>query len=125
LVRIRAAVRENVLSDPAKVPEEAYHGFIDHAGIWVWEEAARILGFAAVDPADGTVWALFVDPEAEGRGIGRTLLDRALDDLRAADWVRARLTTQPGSRAERIYRLDGWVVVGTAGNGDLVMERGL
>ncbi|MEQ8817764.1 MAG: GNAT family N-acetyltransferase [Thalassobaculum sp.] len=123
MVRIRAAVRENVLSDPARVPAEAYHGFIDHAGIWLWEEAGRVLGFTAADPADGTVWALFVDPEAEGRGIGRALLPRALDDLRAAGWERARLTTQPGSRAERFYRLGGWKDAGTAPNGDLVLEK--
>ena len=123
LVRIRAAVRENVLSDPVKVPAEAYHGFIDHAAIWLWEQDGRILGFTAADPTDGTVWALFVDPGAEGRGIGRALLPRALDDLRRAGWKRARLTTQPGSRAERFYRRDGWEDAGTAPNGDLVLEK--
>lgn len=122
LVRIRAAVRENVLSDPARVPAEAYQGFIDHAAIWLWEEDGRILGFTAADPADGTIWALFVDPDTEGRGIGGTLLARALGDLRSAGWGQARLTTQPGSRAEGFYRRGGWVEAGTAPGGDLILE---
>lgn len=125
LVRIRASVRENVLSDPAKVPAEAYLSFIEHAAIWLWEQDGQPAGFAASDPADGTVWALFVEPAAEGRGIGRRLLQRALADLRAAGWPRARLSTEPGSRAERFYREDGWREAGRAVNGDLLLERDL
>lgn len=125
LMRIRAAVLENVLDDPGKVPAEAYLGFIDRSAIWVWDEGGRILGFAAADPADGTVWALFVDPGAEGRGIGRTLLAKTLGDLRAVGYTRAGLTTQPGSRAERFYRRGGWIACGTAPNGDLVLETEL
>lgn len=114
-----------MLTDPAKVPVETYHGFIEHAGVWLWEEGGRVLGFSAADPADGTVWALFVFPAAEHRGIGRELLARALDDLRGGGWRRARLTTQPGSRAERFYRRDGWAETGITASGDLVLERAL
>lgn len=125
MMRIRAAVRENVLSDPARVPAEAYHRFIDHAAIWLWEEDGRVLGFAAADPGDGTVWALFVDPESERRGIGAALLSNALDDLKRAGWPRARLTTAPGSRAEGFYRRRGWAAAGVAPGGDLVLELAL
>jgi len=124
-MRIRAAVRENVLDDPGKVPAGAYLGFIDRSAIWVWDEGGRILGFSAADPGDGTVWALFVEPDAEGRGIGRALLPRALDELRAGGWERARLTTGPGSRAEAFYRRGGWTAAGTAPNGDLVLQLAL
>ncbi len=125
LMAIRSSVRENVLSDPAKVPASAVRDFIDRTGIWVWEEDGRVLGFSAVDTRDGSVWALFVDPTAEGRGIGRALLPPALDDLRRAGWREARLTTQPGSRAERFYRRDGWSADGTAADGDQVFHRTL
>lgn len=125
LMRIRSIVRENVLSDPASVPAEAYQGFIDHAGIWVCQEEGRVLGFSAADPADGTVWALFVDPVAEGRGIGRTLLTHTVEDLRRVGRSRIRLTTQPGSRAERFYRRGGWVEVGLTPGGDLILELAL
>lgn len=125
LMAIRAAVRENVLSDPARVPALAVRAFIDRTGIWVWEEDGRVLGFSAVDTRDGSVWALFVDPTAEGRGIGQALLPPALDDLRRAGWREARLTTQPGSRAERFYRRDGWVAAGIAADGDRIFHRTL
>lgn len=125
LMAIRAAVRENVLSDPARVPEQAYHDWIAGPGIWLCEESGQVLGFAAADPRDGTVWALFVDPMAEGQGVGRALLPPALDDLRAAGWTVARLTTQPGSRAERFYRRGGWTDAGTAPDGGLILELAL
>lgn len=125
LMTIRSAVRENVLSDPAKVPAGAYCPFIDGRGLWLWEEAGRILGFAAADPANGSVWALFVDPAEEGRGIGRALLSSVLSDLRRAGWARARLSTQPGSRAERFYRRAGWLDAGIAADGDLILETAL
>ena len=107
------------------MPASAVREFIDRTGIWVWEEGGRVLGFSAVDTRDGSVWALFVDPAAEGRGIGRALLPPALDDLRGAGWGEARLTTQPGSRAERFYRRDGWIASGTAADGDRIFHRPL
>lgn len=125
LMAIRAAVRENVLSDPARVPEQAYHDWIAGPGIWLCEEAGQVLGFAAADPRDGTVWALFVDPAAERRGLGRALLPPALDDLRAAGWTVAHLTTQPGSRAERFYRRGGWTDAGIEPDGDLRLQLAL
>jgi GNAT superfamily N-acetyltransferase len=108
LMRIRASVRENILSDPAKVPASLVVEFIGHSGIWLWEENGAVLGFAAADTRDGSIWALFIEPAAEGRGIGRALLPRALDDLRAKGWKQARLSTDADSRADRFYRRNGW-----------------
>jgi GNAT superfamily N-acetyltransferase len=125
LMRIRASVRENILSDPAKVPASLVLEFIGHSGIWLWEENGAVLGFASADTRDGSIWALFVDPIAEGRGIGRALLPRALDDLRAKGWTQARLTTQIGSRAERFYRRDGWRDNGVAPSGERIFLRDL
>jgi len=118
LMRIRAAVRENVLSDPAKVPASLVEAFIGHSGIWLWQDAAGVLGFAAADTRDGSIWALFVDPEHEGRGIARALLPRALDDLRKAGWRQARLSTDADSRADRFYRRNGWKAGGLSANGE-------
>jgi ribosomal protein S18 acetylase RimI-like enzyme len=63
------------LTDPTLVTDEDYARFEEHAGIWVWEEDGQILGFSAGDTRDGTIWALFVDPTCERRGIGRALFD--------------------------------------------------
>lgn len=120
LMRIRASVRENVLSDPSKVPASLVCEFIGHSGIWLWEEDGRVLGFSSADTRDGSLWALFIDPVAEGRGIGRALLDEALDDLRRNSWTQARLTTEIGSRAERFYRRHGWRENGVSSSGERI-----
>ena len=124
LMRIRSAVRENVLADPAKVPASAYIEFLERARIWVWDENG-IRGFCAADPSKGTIWALFVDPAYEGRGIGRQLLAMGLTDLREAGWAEARLSTEVGSRAKRLYARDGWRTRGVTPSGERVFIKHL
>lgn len=119
---IRHGVRENRLSRPDAISPDLVLWFIDQPGIWVWEEVGDILGFSAGDTRDGSVWALFVDPAHEGRGIGRALLDQACSTLREAGFGRMRLTTEPGTRAEHFYRANGWRSVGTKGR-ELVFEK--
>ena len=119
---IRFAVRENRLSNPDAVTPADVAWFMEHPGIWVWEEAGRVLGFSAADPRDGTIWALFVDPAHERRGIGRALLDAACDTLRHAGHRTAELSTDPGTRAEHFYRAAGWTVVGCNDKGELMFR---
>jgi len=122
---IRNAVRENKLSDPAKVPRELVCWFIDNPGFFVWEEDGKIVGFSGADPRDGNIFALFVDEAYEGRGIGRALFDRACAVLRATNCPRMWLTTDPGTRAERFYRRAGWRALGTRDEtGELVFQSG-
>ncbi|MEQ8398530.1 GNAT family N-acetyltransferase [Thalassobaculum sp.] len=125
LMRIRSGVRENRLSDPAKVPAAAYRTFIDGPGIWLWDEDGSVLGFSAADTTDGTIWALFVDPAAEGLGIGGELLSCALDDLRASGWTESRLSTGPGTRADEFYRRRGWVDAGMSVSGERLLAKAL
>ena len=122
LMRLRSAVRENVLADPARVPASAYCEFLSRARIWVWDEEG-IRGFCAADPSNGTIWALFVDPVHEGRGIGRQLLAMGLTDLREAGWAEARLSTEVGSRAERFYAREGWQMDGVTQSGECVFIK--
>jgi GNAT superfamily N-acetyltransferase len=82
LFEIRFAVHENILADPRRVTAADCQWFIDNSTIWVWVEDSQVLGFSAADPRDGTIWALFVDPAHEGRGIGQALLPLACDTLR-------------------------------------------
>jgi GNAT superfamily N-acetyltransferase len=117
---IRFAVKENILRDPSRVPPELVKWFIDNPGIWLWEEDGKVLGFSAADTRDGTIFALFIDPAHEGRGIGRALFARALESLREAGHREGSLTTQPGSRADRFYQKAGWKVVGTSERGERV-----
>src|SRR5229473_3283582 len=84
ITEIRFAVQENRLTDPSLVTDEDYAWFEEHPGIWVWEESGQIVGFSAGDRRDGTIWALFVDPASERRGIGRALFEAACKTLRRA-----------------------------------------
>ena len=122
---IRLAVRENQLSDPSRVTDADYHWFSENPGIWVWEEKGRILGFSAADTRDGTIWALFIDPEHEGRGIGRALLTKACAVLRDAGHRTATLTTDPGTRADCFYREAGWTALGIDERGEQIFRSAL
>jgi GNAT superfamily N-acetyltransferase len=99
--------------------------FIDRSEMWVWVEDGLIQGFAAGDPGNGQIFALFVDPNREGRGIGRALLPLACATLRNAGHSIATLSTDPGTRAERFYRADGWKATGVNGKGEIVFEKRL
>jgi GNAT superfamily N-acetyltransferase len=125
IMTIRHAVRENRLSDPNSVTAADCAAFIERSEIWVWEEDGLILGFAAGDARDGWIWALFVDPNYEGRGIGRVLLMRACATLRAAGYPVATLSTNEGTRAERFYRARGWTATGRNQKEEIVFEKRL
>jgi GNAT superfamily N-acetyltransferase len=122
---IRFAVHENKLSDPSFVTQEDVVWFIENPGIWVWDEGGHVIGFSAGDPRDGSVWALFVDPAHERRGIGRALFHAALGTLRDAGHRSATLPTEPGTRAERFYRAAGWTVIGRTAKGELLFRSAL
>jgi GNAT superfamily N-acetyltransferase len=123
---IRDSVRENRLSDPSLVTPQDIAWFLENGPIWVWEEAnGTIAVFSAGDRRDGWVWALFVAPGYEGKGIGRALLKSTCDTLRAAGYSAATLSTQPGTRAERHYRADGWTATGRNAKGEIVFQKPL
>jgi ribosomal protein S18 acetylase RimI-like enzyme len=124
-MEIRHAVRENRLSDPSSVTDADCAAFIDRAEIWVWAEDGAIQGFAAGDPRDGSIWALFVDPAQEGRGIGRALLALACGTLRTAGFESATLSTDPGTRADRFYRSNGWIEIGRNAKSEIIFQRQL
>jgi GNAT superfamily N-acetyltransferase len=76
--RIRASVRENRLSDPARVQDHHVRAMLRSGRGWVGEGDGRITGFVIADLERKSLWALFVDPDCERRGIGRQLHDAAV-----------------------------------------------
>lgn len=113
--RIRMAVRENRLIDETLVQPVHYEGMLRGKGRgWVAEIDGRVAGFAIADLSSSSIWALFVDPELEGRGIGRRLHDVMLDSLFVDGAETLFLGTDEGTRAERFYRSAGWRQVGAA-----------
>jgi hypothetical protein len=90
----------------------------------VAEIEGRIVGFAIADLQDHSIWALFVHPDYEGRGIGRTLHDIMLSWYFSQTSETVWLGTEPGTRAEVFYKKAGWKVVGMKEKGEVRMELG-
>ena len=121
--RVRNAVKENQLSDPSLVPDKDVEDFMFRRGKgWVAESGDQILGFAIADLVDSNIWALFIDPDHEAKGIGtklhRIMLDWYFDQGKETVW----LGTAPKSRAEIFYRMQGWTETGLHGKGEVKFE---
>jgi GNAT superfamily N-acetyltransferase len=120
---IRNAVRENALSDPNLVTDADCEKYLNVLGKgWVFEIDNTIAGFAIIDVSDKNIWALFVHPDHDMKGIGRTLHDTMLnwyfDRFDDTLW----LGTAPKTRAEEFYRRKGWKEVGIHGKGEIKFE---
>jgi len=74
------------------------------AELWVAEESGRILAMLAITP--GWIEQLYVAPGAQGRGIGRALLETAKQ--RSPDGLQL-WTFQVNVRAQRFYVRNGFV----------------
>jgi GNAT superfamily N-acetyltransferase len=128
---VRTSVRENhldhaTLAVRGVTPDSVAATLTDDAArTWVVEERHRIVAFGTADARVGAVFAVFVHPEAEGRGYGRALLREAEAWLFAAGWDTIWLHTgeEPRWRAHRLYRAAGWALVGPADHGDVRYEK--
>lgn len=123
--RLRNSVGENRLSDPQHVSEASYLPYIATGSIWIAETDKGVLGFGAIDATSTTVWALFVDPRAEGRGIGRALHRHMIDWAHEQGIGRLSLSTGKGTRAVEFYKRAGWTEVGTTADGEVLFEKTL
>lgn len=123
IMAVRYSVKENKLSGNDLVTDEICRVYLTQRGKgWVCETNNTIVGFSIVDLKDYNVWALFVKPEYEGRGIGRTLHDTMLDWYFTKTSHTIWLGTSPYTRAEKFYGLSGWIKTGTHGKGEIKFE---
>lgn len=91
---VRMSVRENQLSDPSRIGLEHYRSMLAERGQgWVAEIEDRIVGFGIADYSSSNIWALFVHPDFEGRGIGRRLHDAMMQWCFEKGAARVWLTT--------------------------------
>ena len=128
---IRTSVRENHLG-LAQLAERGITPAVveatlarEDARTWVVAARDAVAAFCMADAQEGTVFALFVHPTAEGRGYGRALLREAEAWLFGAGWETLWLQTgaDPSFRAHRFYRAAGWSLVGPADHGDVRYEK--
>ncbi len=120
---VRNAVKENVLSDPSLVPDQDVEEFITIRGKgWVCEIEGTIVGFAIADLVKNNIWALFIHPDFEARGIGKKLHQIMMDWYFVQTNEKIWLGTDPKSRAERFYRMQGWKEAGVHGKGEIKFE---
>jgi GNAT superfamily N-acetyltransferase len=113
--RVRYAVRENTLT-PGRIGDDEVIAQIEDTGRgWVVEEGGEIVAFAICDARDGNIWALFVDPRAQGRGHGSRLHDEMVAWLWSRGFERLWLGTGNGTRARAFYEKHGWRAAGPHG----------
>lgn len=125
LWEVRYAVTENTLT-PGRISDEELRQAIEDTGRgWVVERAdgPGIDAFAIGRADSGRVWALFVHPRAQGRGLGdalhRTLLDWFATQALQTLW----LSTGRDTRARGFYERRGWRCVGPYGSDEVRLER--
>jgi GNAT superfamily N-acetyltransferase len=120
---VRNSVKENVLSDPALVTDKDCEDYITLRGKgWVCEIDNSVIGFAIADLEENNIWALFLQPEYERKGIGKKLHDMMLEWYFSKTKEKVWLGTAPNTRAEMFYRKCGWKEVGKHGKGEIKFE---
>lgn len=106
---VRMSVAENELSGPERIPPDMYAHYINDLGRgWVCEIDGEIVGFSVACHQGSFIWALFVRPSCEGRGIGKRLLKLATDWLFENGAAEIRLSTGVSTRADEFYQRQGW-----------------
>ena len=124
--KVRNSVTENVLSDPALVSDQDCVEFLTVRGKgWVCEINNEVVGFAIADLQDNNIWALFVDPRYEGKGIGKELHQIMLDWYFSTGKTDVWLGTSPNTRAAEFYKKAGWIQNGMHGKDELKFEMTL
>lgn len=127
MFKVRASVGENTmtsdeLSAIGVTPDSIALAVSSAACSWVATAEEEVVGFAMVDLDDACLFALFVMPQHEGRGIGTCLTqacEQALFERHHSAW----LETAKGSRAAGLYRHLGWGNEVEIGGGDIRLEK--
>jgi GNAT superfamily N-acetyltransferase len=124
---VRTSVRENLLN-----PEQLAARGITLASVaaslaaeckgWVAVLDGRIVAFSIANRETASIFALFVLPDYESKGLGQRLLALAVQWLWDQGANRLWLSTAPGTRAAGFYRQAGWQGVAPGHDGQLRFE---
>jgi ribosomal protein S18 acetylase RimI-like enzyme len=89
---------------------------------WLAEDGGRVVGFAVTGPSEDAdaerttaeVYAIYLEPERVGTGLGRDLFSHAVTDLRERGFdVITLWVLETNERARRFYEAAGWKPDGT------------
>ncbi|WP_101785836.1 GNAT family N-acetyltransferase [Nonomuraea indica] len=96
--------------DEQRVRQRLRDGFAP-AHTWVIEVDSALAGCVALRPAEDAYWLehFYLDPDAQGRGIGSAVLSRLLERC-DRDGAAVRLNVLQGSAARRLYERHGFTV---------------
>ena len=92
---------------------------------WVADDEGDVTGFAVTgpsedadaDPSTGEVYAIYLEPDRMGTGLGRELFEHAVGDLRDRGFSAVTLwVLETNERARRFYEVAGWRADGTETN---------
>lgn len=120
---VRMSVKENVLNNPSLITQDDYVNYLTKDGKgWVCEVEDRIVGFSIVGLTQHNVWALFVHPEFEGKGIGRLLHDMMINWYFNQTNETIWLGTEQNTKAESFYKHCGWTPVGLHATNEIKFE---
>ena len=124
---VRTSVTENALTYEQLAArgvtnESVAASFLTDSKGWVAEHDGEVVGFAIANRVSSSIFALFVLPAHERRGVGARLFDLAVNWLWDHGAQRLWLTTDPQSRAARFYERRGWVATGRSERGDMRYE---
>ncbi|MBB4867898.1 GNAT superfamily N-acetyltransferase [Pseudomonas nitritireducens] len=129
LFDIRTSVRQNHLSreqmsELGITPQVLAEVIQASPCAWIAEWDGKAGGFAMVDGEAAEVFALFVRPELEGRGLGGLLL-AAAEEFLFRDHPSIWLVTDGGEeiRANAFYLRRGWQLAGRVDERDVRYEK--
>lgn len=124
---VRTSVKENHLSreemQQMGITESVVADMIEESCCtWVATVDDKVIGFSMILPDEGCLFAAFVMPEYEGKGIGRRLVKLAEQELFKYHEM-AWLETDQNSRAMQFYIHLGWFVKSNINNIDVRLEK--
>jgi len=124
---VRTSVKENYLSreemELMGITESSVIDMIEKSRCaWVAVDDGKVIGFSMIILDEGSLFAAFVLPEYEGRGVGRSLVELAEQELFKHHEV-AWLETDKNSRAAEFYRRLGWVEKENVSESDIRLEK--
>ena len=94
----------------AELVERASRELVSRWNVTVVEAGERLIAFLAIVPEEHRLDQLFVAPDVQGCGVGKRLLNLAMQRLPTGFWLK---TDAGNARARRFYEQQGLTLTGT------------